>query len=106
MKVSIKGESFLLNNMPTYADVNNVNPRAIGMLLNARMVQALFEDENPETRGLWRYPNGDDFDPERNTDEFIAALPLYKAHGVIAFTINMQCGGQKHGTSLAISPGM
>lgn len=95
MKVSIKGESFLLNNMPTYADVNNVNPRAIGMLLNARMVQALFEDENPETRGLWRYPNGDDFDPERNTDEFIAALPLYKAHGVIAFTINMQCGGPK-----------
>ncbi|MEM2593709.1 MAG: hypothetical protein QXV96_02235, partial [Candidatus Bathyarchaeia archaeon] len=84
-----------MNNMPTYADVNNVNPRAIGMLLNARMVQALFEDENPETRGLWRYPNGDDFDPERNTDEFIAALPLYKAHGVIAFTINMQCGGPK-----------
>ncbi|MCS7254982.1 MAG: glycoside hydrolase family 5 protein, partial [Armatimonadetes bacterium] len=35
--------------------------------------------------------------PERNTDEFIAALPLYKAHGVIAFTINLQCGGPKAG---------
>jgi len=90
--VSVRGESFLLNGRPTYAEVPNVNPRAIGMLLNTRMVQALFEDENPETRKLWRYPDGSDFDPERNTNEFIRALPLYKAYGVIAFTINMQCG--------------
>ncbi|MEM1996840.1 MAG: VCBS repeat-containing protein [Candidatus Bathyarchaeia archaeon] len=95
MIVSVGGESFLLDGRPTYADMKNVNPRAVGMLLNTRMVQALFEDENPETMNLWRYPNGDDFNPERNTDEFIAALPLYKAHGVIAFTINMQCGGPK-----------
>ncbi|MEM2169970.1 MAG: VCBS repeat-containing protein, partial [Candidatus Bathyarchaeia archaeon] len=95
MMVSIRGESFLLDGRPTYADMKNVNPRAVGMLLNARMVQALFEDENPETMNLWRYPNGDEFNPERNTDEFIAALPLYRAHGVIAFTINMQCGGPK-----------
>jgi len=65
------------------------------MLLNTRMVQALFEDENPETQKLWCYPDGSEFDPERNTNEFIEALPLYKAYGVIAFTVNMQCGGSK-----------
>ncbi len=61
----------------------------MGMLLNTRMVQALFEDENPETKKLWCYPDGSEFDPERNTDEFVAALSLYKAYGVIAFTISL-----------------
>jgi hypothetical protein len=93
--VSVKGEIFLLNGKPTYVEVPNVNPRAIGLLLNTRMVQALFEDENSETQKLWCYPDGSEFDPERNTNEFIAALPLYKAYGVIAFTVNMQCGGPR-----------
>ena len=97
MRVTIEGEKFLIDGKPTYSDVPNVNPKALGMLLNSRMVQALFDDENPETRPLWRYPDGSEFDPERNTDEFIAALPHYKAHGVIAFTINLQCGGPKAG---------
>lgn len=97
MVVAIEGEKFLIDGKPTYSDVRKVNPKALGMLLNSRMVQALFDDENPETRSLWRYPDGSDFDPNRNTDEFIAALPLYKAHGVIAFTINLQCGGPKAG---------
>ncbi len=95
--VAIDGEKFLIDGRPTYSDVPNVNPRALGMLLNSRMVQALFDDENPETRHLWRYPDGSEFDPDRNTDEFIAAMPLYKAHGVIAFTVNLQCGGPKSG---------
>ena len=95
--VSIAGERFLIDGRPTYSDVPNANPKALGMLLNSRMVQALFEDENPETRKLWRYPDGSDFDPERNTSEFIQMLPLYKAFGVIAFTINLQCGGPKAG---------
>ena len=95
--VSFEGESFLLDGKPTYSDVPNANPRALGMLLNARMVQALFEDENPETRELWRYPDGSEFDPERNTSEFIEMLPVYKAFGVIAFTVNLQCGGPRAG---------
>ncbi len=97
MKVTIEDERFLLDGKPTYADVPNANPRALGMLLNSRMVQALFDDENPETRFLWRYPDGREFDPDRNVEEFLSALPLYKAHGVIAFTINLQCGGPKEG---------
>ncbi|MEM4762230.1 MAG: hypothetical protein QW230_04550, partial [Thermofilum sp.] len=48
--VAIDREKFLIDGRPTYSDVPNVNPRALGMLLNSRMVQALFDDENPETR--------------------------------------------------------
>lgn len=100
MIVEIEGEAFLLDGEPTYADIPGVNPEALGKLINARMVQALFDDENPETRRLWRYPDGSEFDPERNTDEFIAALPLYRGHGVIGFTINLQCGRPREGEQI------
>lgn len=92
MNVTIKGEMFLFNDRPTYADVPNVNPGALGRLINSRMVQALFDDENLQTRDRWRYPDGSPFDPERNTDEFVAALPSYRRHGVIAVTICLQGG--------------
>jgi hypothetical protein len=54
---------------------------AEGLLLNVRMVNAVFEDRNRP-----------DFDPEANTDEFIPALPDYVRHGVRAFTLNLQGG--------------
>lgn len=100
MVVSIQDWQFLIDGEPTYAYVRGVNPMALGMLLNTRMVQALFEDENPETRHLWRYPDGSEFDPDRNTDEFIAVLPLYRSYGVIAFTVNLQCGRPREGAQI------
>ena len=39
-------------------------------------------------------------DPERNTREFLAAMPTWRAHGVLAFTINLQ-GGSPEGYSKA-----
>jgi hypothetical protein len=60
--------------------------------MNSRMVQATFEDENPETVNLFSYPDGSPFDPDRQTDEFIAALPEYRRYGVIATTVNFQGG--------------
>ena len=38
------------------------------------------------------------WDPERNTREFVAALPEWKRHGILAFTINLQ-GGSPEGYS-------
>jgi hypothetical protein len=49
--------------------------------MNVRMVNAVFEDRNKS-----------DFDPESNTDRFIARIPDYAAHGVNAFTICLQGG--------------
>lgn len=49
--------------------------------MNVRMVNAVFEDANrPE------------FDPSANTDRFLEKIPDYVAHGVRAFTLNLQGG--------------
>lgn len=55
--------------------------RAEGLLLNVRMVNAVFEDAKRP-----------DFDPDVNTDAFIAKIPDYMAHGVRAFTFCLQGG--------------
>jgi len=75
-RVSIQHDRWFINGQPTYRGAP-----AEGRLLNVRMVNAVFEDA--------RRP---DFDPEANTTRFLAALPDYLAHGVRAFTINLQGG--------------
>jgi len=96
--VSIKGEKFLINGQPTHAGKTFNNQSIEGLLFNARLVQATFDDENPDTRKRWSYPDGTPYDADRNTREFIAALPEYKKHGLTGFTINLQ-GGSPQGYS-------
>ncbi|MGE3819761.1 MAG: hypothetical protein AB7I30_10015, partial [Isosphaeraceae bacterium] len=68
-EVSIRGDAFLINGKPTY-EGRVWNGRPIeGLLLNSRMVQATFDDLNPETRGRWAYPDTGVWDAERNTRE-------------------------------------
>ena len=69
-----------------------------GLLMNVRAVQAIFDDLNPETRARWAYPDTGKWDPERNTREFIAALPEWRRNGLLAFTVNLQ-GGSPEGYS-------
>jgi hypothetical protein len=85
--VSIEGTSFLVNGA-----VTNPGTPAEGLLLNSRMVQAVFDDENPSTRSLWAYPDTGAWDPERNTNEFVAAVPAYADEGLNAVTVNLQGG--------------
>jgi hypothetical protein len=63
-----------------------------GLLLNSRMANGVFDDANPLTRDLWAYPDTGRWDPDRNTDELIAALPLYRQHGLRAITVFLQGG--------------
>ncbi len=91
--IEIRGEDFLIDGRPTYEGVSYRGHRIEGLLFNSRMVQGIFDDENPETRALWAYPDTGAWDPERNTDEFVAAMPAWREHGVLAFTINLQGGG-------------
>jgi len=58
-------------------------------------VQGVFEDLNPETRAGWAYRDTGLWNPERNTAEFIAAMPSWRANGVLAFSLNLQ-GGNAH----------
>jgi CubicO group peptidase (beta-lactamase class C family) len=75
-RVAIVGGRWRLNGQATYPGA-----RAEGLLMNVRMVNAVFEDRNRP-----------DFDPEANTDRFLACLPEYTDRGVRAFTVCLQGG--------------
>ncbi|MFH1086834.1 MAG: hypothetical protein V1772_13860, partial [Chloroflexota bacterium] len=94
--ITIQGERFFMDGLPTYPGRTWRGQRIEGLLPNSRMVQATFDDENPETRGLWAYPDTGLWDPKRNVQELIAALPTYRAHGLLAITVNLQ-GGNPQG---------
>lgn len=96
--ISIQGSDFCLDGKPLHQGRvwNGISLK--GLLLNSRMVQGAFDDANPETRAQWAYPDGTPFDPERNTAEFLENMPLWKAHGLDAFTYNLQ-GGSPRGYS-------
>ncbi|MFI5002917.1 MAG: hypothetical protein ACHQK9_23775 [Reyranellales bacterium] len=95
--VSIAGGGFAINGAPTYAGRSWKGHRIEGLLFNSRMANAIADDENPSTRGAWAYADGD-WDAERNASEFIAALPAYRAHGLLAICLNIQ-GGSPQGYS-------
>lgn len=75
-RVAIVNDKWHINGAVTYPGA-----KAEGLLMNVRMVNCTFEDlKRP------------DFDTEANTDEFITKIPDYVAHGVRAFTLNLQGG--------------
>jgi hypothetical protein len=96
--VSIDGDRFLINGHPTYEGRTWKGKKIEGLLMNSRMVQAIFDDLNPATATRWAYPDTGKWDAERNTREFLAAMPAWRAHGLLAFTINLQ-GGSPEGYS-------
>lgn len=97
-KVSIQGEKFFINGKPTFEGRTWKGYSVEGLLPNSRMVQGTFDDLNPETVSKWNYPDTGTWDAKRNTDEFIAAMPEWKKHGLLAFTVNFQ-GGSPEGYS-------
>lgn len=96
--VSTDGDCFRINDALTYAGRTYRDWPIEGLLLNSRMVQATFDDSNPETRSRWAYPDTGEWDANRNVDEFIAMLPEYRRHGLLAVTLNLQ-GGSPEGYS-------
>jgi hypothetical protein len=111
--LTIKGDAFLINGRPTYPGRTFNGKRVEGLLMNIRAVQGIFDDLNPETVPRWVYPDTKKWDPDRNTTEFVAAMPEWKRHGVLGFTINLQGGspgfaggrGGGAGRGAAVAPG-
>ena len=77
-EVSIVGDRWFIN-----GKVTNPGSQCEGLLMNVRMVNATFEDRSGKKPG---------FEPETNTDEFIASLPDYARTGVNAVTFCLQGG--------------
>jgi hypothetical protein len=96
--LTIEGEKFFINGQPTYAGRIWKGKKIEGLLMNARVVQGLFDDRNPNTTARWAYPDTGRWDAERNHREFLAAMPVWRAHGLLALTTNFQ-GGNPDGYS-------
>ncbi len=96
--VSIRDDRFFINGLPTYAGCKYKGAVIEGLLMNSRMVQGIYDDRNPETASRWKYPDTGKWNAERNTSEFIAAMPEWRRHGLLAFTICLQ-GGSPQGYS-------
>ena len=97
-QVTVKDRDFLID-----GEVVNVGRTVgglpvAGLVLNSRMINGIFDDANPATRDLWAYPDTGEWDPDRNTDEFVAAMAEWRAAGLDAFTIGVQ-GGSPQGYS-------
>ena len=89
-RIAIVAGQWQINGRLTYPGA-----KAEGLLMNVRMVNSIFEDAKRK-----------DFDPEANTDRFIAQIPNYVAHGVRAFTICLQGGmpGYEGAVNSAFNP--
>ena len=92
--IALAGGRWYLNGKITYPGAP-----AEGLLMNARMVNCIFEDRNPRT-----CPKG--FDPDANTAAFIKRIPDYVRHGIRAFTISLQGGmpGYEKAINTAFTP--
>lgn len=100
--VEIRGEEWYINGRPTYEGITHrrrlLATPLQGTLSTVRMVNAMFDDRNADTRDLWKYPDLGRWNPDRNTHEFVDNLESYAAKGLAAVSISLQ------GASPCLSP--
>ena len=96
--IQIEDDHFLIDGVLTYEGRTFREWPIEGLLLNSRMIQATFDDSNPQTVHRWAYPDTRTWDAERNVSEFINALPDYRVHGLLSVVLNFQ-GGSPEGYS-------
>ena len=75
-RVTIRNTQWCIN-----GDITYPGSPAEGLLMNLRAVNSTFEDRGKP-----------DFNVPENTGRFLKALPDYAAHGIKAFTLNLQGG--------------
>ena len=96
--VTIKDDEFYINGKPTYEKRFWKGYKIEGLLLNSRMVQGIFDDENQETVKNWIYPDLKKWDADRNTNEFVLNIEKWHGYGLLSFTLNLH-GGSPYGYS-------
>jgi CubicO group peptidase (beta-lactamase class C family) len=91
MHIATDGDRWLVDGEVTYP-----GSLAEGLLMNVRMVNAVFEDAGRPSH----------IDPEANADRFIVHIPDYVASGVRAFTLCLQGGfpGYEGAVNTAFQP--
>ncbi len=90
--VGIIGDKFTINGECTFKDKVWRGISIEGLLPNSRMVNGVFDDLNPATRNTFVYPDTKVWSAERNTAEFVDAMPLWRESGMLAIAMNLQGG--------------
>jgi len=89
-KISILKDRFLINGKLVYSEISGANSASLGLLWNQRVIQGVFDDKKDRSRfDLFKMGT---FDPEKNTDNLIAALPEWYDYGMRAITVGFQGG--------------
>ncbi|MFR9496748.1 MAG: glycoside hydrolase family 43 protein [Rikenellaceae bacterium] len=93
-ELTIQGDAFYINGRPTYEGRYWNGHKVEGLLMNSRMVQGLFDDitNSQEAAARFAYPDTKEWDANRNTREFVAAMEEWHSYGLLAFTLNLQGG--------------
>ena len=101
LRLSISEGHFYLGDAPTYSRTTgfpDADPRLAGLLLNHRVVNGIYDDLSEshdydgDGRDDWAFADTGTWDAERNTRQFLEAMPHWRARGVIAFAIGLQGG--------------
>ena len=88
--LTIDGERFRINDRLVYSEIAGSSKSVHGLLMNARLIQGVFDDRaDPDRFARFGW---DRWDPERHTDELVAALPEWYRWGLRAFTVGFQGG--------------
>ncbi|HEY5560964.1 MAG TPA: hypothetical protein VIK72_04265 [Clostridiaceae bacterium] len=86
--LDVRGVNFYINGRIVYDEITGAG-NSKGLLMNSRFIQGVFDDKNDSSR-FNRF--GKIFDPNKNTDDLIAALPEWYKHGLRAITVGFQGG--------------
>ena len=90
--IGIKGDGFTINGQPTYAGKRWRAHKIEGLLLNSRATPSSTTESLDRRRlGLCRRAVG----CRAQHKEFVAQLPTYRAHGLLAVSVNLQGGSRR-----------
>eukprot|EP00483_Globobulimina_turgida_P003577 UN03583 len=95
--LTIQKTNFYINDVITYSNCADWTHTTKGLLLNARLIQGVFDDANSSTVDYWAYPDTKKWDPVRNTNEFVGNMSLWNSYGLLSFTVGLQGGGPGKG---------
>lgn len=86
--LNIIGKDFYINGKLAYSEITD-SGHAKGLLMNSRFIQGVFNDQVDKKR-FDRF--GKEFNPDRNTDALISAMPKWYKYGLRAITVGFQGG--------------
>ncbi len=91
-RYEIKGNDFYINGKKTYDEIKNGNENVKGLLFNARFIQGMFDDVNPDNKGMYdRF--GKKFNAKEHTQDLVDNLDKWYDVGLRAITVGLQGGG-------------